>query len=126
MQACSHVVQREGSVLDSPHRTLTQDSVQIRCQKFHQEWIWCTKSQAYIPLTSTPRGSRDELFNTPGSTPEVLTPRGLPSTKVRHEEQTSAPEEEMVDVTVLVLGQTKCLTEREGNASERQWTSEHR
>ena len=42
---------------------------------------------AHIPLTSTPRGSRDLLFNTPRSTLEVLTPRGLPSTRVRHEEQ---------------------------------------
>ena len=58
---------------------------------------------SHIPLTST----RDELFNTPRSILEVLT-----------SEQTSAPEEEMVDVTVLVLGQTKCLTETEVNDSE--------
>ena len=57
---------------------------------------------SHIPLTSTPGGSRDLLFNTPRSILEVVTPRGLPSTKVRHEEQASAQEEEMVDVTVLV------------------------
>ena len=73
---------------------------------------------SHIPLTSTPGGSRDLLFNTPRSILEVVTPRGLPSTKERHEEQASAQEEEMVDVTVLVLGQTKCLTETEVNDSE--------
>ena len=49
---------------------------------------------AHNPLTSTLGGSRDLLFNTPRSTLEVLTPRGLPSTQVRLDE----PEQDMVDV----------------------------
>ena len=69
---------------------------------------------SHIPLTS----SRDELFNTPRSTLEVLTPRGLPSTKVPEGEQTSAPVEEMVDVTVLVEDNRSVLTETEVNDSE--------
>ena len=52
------------------------------------------------------------------NTLEVLTPRGLPSTKVPEGEQTPAPDEEMVDVTVLVLGHTKCSSETEVNDSE--------
>ena len=114
MQACSHVVQREGSVLDSPHRTLTQDSVQIRCQKFHQEH---ELSSAHSADVYTERISRSVVQHRE-NTLEVLTPRGLPSTKVLEGEQTSAPDEEMVDVTVLVLGHTKCPSETEVNDSE--------
>ena len=33
----------------------------------------------HIPLTSTPKGFRDEFFDTPRGTLEVLTLRGLPS-----------------------------------------------
>ena len=66
-----------------------------------------------MPLSSSLRGSRDLLFNTPSSTLEVLTPRGLPSTHVRQVEQKPAPEEELVDITVMEAGHTKCLTETE-------------
>ena len=72
---------------------------------------------AHIPLTSTPRGSRDLLCNTPRSTLEVLTPRGLPSTQVRLDEQKPSPEQVMVDITVLVAGHTMCSTETTVNDS---------
>ena len=72
---------------------------------------------AHIPLTSTTRGSRDLLCNTPRRTLEVLTPRGLPSTQVRLDEQKTSPEQVMVDITVLVAGHTKCSTEKEVNDS---------
>ena len=49
---------------------------------------------------------------------EVLTPSTLPSTQVPQVDQKPSPEEGMVDVTVLVLGHTKCLSETEVNDSE--------
>ena len=73
---------------------------------------------AHIPLTSTLGGSRGLLFNTPRSTLEVLTPRGLPSTQVRLDEQKPSPEQVMVDITVLVAGHTMCSTETKVNDSE--------
>ena len=61
-------------------------------------------SRSFVYHTEKYSGSRDA--------------EGLPSTKVRHEEQASAPEEEMVDVTVLVEDNRSVLTETEVNDSE--------
>ena len=104
-------MQRECSVLDSPH-TLTGFSadpvpeVPPGVDLLHE--LSSTHSADVYP-----ERIRDELCNTPKSTLEVLTPRGLPSTQVRQVEPKLLPEWEMVAITVLVAGHTKCLTETE-------------